>query len=126
MTCVFGVEFLVKVIAMGMSKYLNDNWNILDVTVVGMKLFEMVMSDSKQGIVSVLRLARVLRPLRFISRNSSMKTIVIALLDSFNGILSVLLVIVLFWSMLAIVGVNLFRNKLGYCNTPTNYGVGKT
>ena len=109
---------------MGVNHYLSDNWNKLDSAVVSMKLFELILQKSKSGLVSILRLARVLRPLRFISRNRSMKIIVIALLESFDGILSILLVILLFWSMLAIVGVNIFKDKLGYCNHSQNYGIG--
>lgn len=52
-----------------------------------------------------------------------MKLIVIALLESFHSVFSVIMVILLFWTMLGILGVNLFKNHLGYCGTPDNYQV---
>jgi len=59
---------------------------------------------------------RILRPLRFISRNQSMKLVVIALLDSFGGIANVVIVIVLCWVMISILGINFIKKKMGYCD----------
>jgi hypothetical protein len=104
------------------SNYIRDNWNKVDGLCVALSLLEMTM-DNDYSLMKVLRLARVLRPLRFISRNKSMKLIVIALLESFHSIFNVGIVILLFWVMLGILGVNLFKQQLGYCTFPDNYGV---
>lgn len=44
-----------------------------------------------------------------------MKIVVIALLESFGGIANVVVVIILFWVMICILGINLVKNKMGYC-----------
>ena len=67
-------------------------------------------------VIKILRLFRTLRPLRFISHNSGMKTIVSALIQSVGGILNVAVVVFVVWMMFAILAVNLFGGKLNYCS----------
>jgi len=59
--------------------------------------------------LKIIRLMRILRPLRFISRNQNMKLVVIALLDSFGGIANVVIVIGLCWVMISILGINFVK-----------------
>lgn len=71
---------------------------------------------------------RVLRPLRFISRNQNMKLVVIALLESFGGIANVVIVIALCMLMLSILGINILGQRMGYCDLGDEgdfYGVTK-
>ena len=63
-------------------------------------------------IIKILRLLRILRPLRFISHNSSMKTVVVALFSSMGAIFNVGIVVIAVFLMFAILGVNLFAGKL--------------
>jgi hypothetical protein len=44
-----------------------------------------------------------------------MKLVVIALLESFGGIANVVVVILLCWVMIAILGINFVKKKMGYC-----------
>ena len=67
-------------------------------------------------VIKILRLFRTLRPLRFISHNSGMKTIVSALIQSVGGIFNVAVVVFVVWMMFAILAVNLFGGKLNYCS----------
>jgi len=55
-----------------------------------------------------------------------MKIVVNALVESVNAIFSVSIVIFLVWLMFGIIGVSLFANKLGYCDTDDYYGINKT
>lgn len=41
-----------------------------------------------------------------------------SLIESITGILNVLIVILMFWVMFGILGINLLQNKLGYCDIP--------
>lgn len=45
-----------------------------------------------------------------------MKILVSALLQSIGGILNVSLIISLIWIMFAIVGINILKGKMYYCN----------
>lgn len=58
---------------------------------------------------------RILRPLRFISHNPSMKILVNCLLESVGGLFNVSIVIILIWIMFAILFMNLLSGKSGYC-----------
>jgi hypothetical protein len=64
----------------------------------------------------VVRVLRILRPLRFITHNPQMKMIVSALLDSGGAILNVAVVILVVWLMFAILAINLFAGKFFYCS----------
>ena len=62
------------------DSYLRDNWNRLDFLVVFMPTLEIFIPNQSLVFIEVLRLLRILRPLRFISKNPQMKLIVNALL----------------------------------------------
>lgn len=79
-------------------------------------MIDLAFSNINLPVIKILRLLRTLRPLRFISHNNSMKTIVIALLESVGHILNVVIVVVVVWLMFAILGVNLFGGKMFYCS----------
>ena len=72
-TAIFILECAMKVLAVGFiweeTTYLRDSWNQLDFIIVVFSIVELVMKDSKLLFIKILRLMRVLRPLRFISRN---------------------------------------------------------
>jgi hypothetical protein len=58
---------------------------------------------------------RILRPLRFISNNPSLKILVNCLLESVGGLMNVIVVILLIWMMFAILFINLLSGNSGYC-----------
>ena len=101
------------------NTYLRETWNVLDFFIVICSLIDISFNNVNLPIIKVLRLLRILRPLRFISHNSSMKTIVIALLESMGAILNVGIVVCLVYLMFAILAVNLFGGKLQYCDVNT-------
>lgn len=47
-----------------------------------------------------------------------MKLVVTALLESVSGIINVLIVLILVWIMFAILGINLLKDKMHFCNFP--------
>ena len=78
------------------------------------------------SFIKILRLLRTLRPLRFISHNLSMKLVVTALLESVSGIFNVLIVVLIIWMMFAILGMNLLKDKMGYCEIENFYEVSQS
>ena len=80
----FTVEAIMKIIAFGFvleeNSYLRDSWSQLDFFIVLTSLIDIMFEDIELSFVRILRLLRTLRPLRFISRNKSLKLIVSALL----------------------------------------------
>jgi hypothetical protein len=76
----------------------------------------MSLSGYDIGVVKIMRMLRVLRPLRVIAHNPEMKMVVNALMDSIPHILNVLLVIAVVYLIFAIIGVNLYGGKFFYCS----------
>lgn len=69
-TAVFCLEATLKIITLGFimngkNSYLLDSWNILDFIIVVFSLLGLVIS-ADLSVVKVLRVARILRPLRLI------------------------------------------------------------
>lgn len=120
----FIIELSLKVIAMGLfmdgGSYLRESWNQLDFFIVISSIIDMTLqaiSDGQSiGFVKILRLLRVLRPLRMISRNPDLKLMVSALMESVGHIMNVLVVIGIIYMIFSILGVNLFAGKFFYCS----------
>ena len=70
-TFIYIVEFLLKVVAMGFSghklAYLSDPWNKLDFAIVMISILNFIPAFDP-GFLKALRAARVLRPLKSISK----------------------------------------------------------
>ena len=118
-TVFFAVEMIIKTIAFGFmfdkNSYLRDDWSKMDCFIVITSIFDHAFDDINLQFVKIFRLSRTLRPLRFISQNKSMKTIVTALMESASGIFNVLIVVLLIWIMFGILGMSLMKDKMKYC-----------
>jgi len=69
-TGIFCIEATLKIISFGFimngkHSYLNNSWNVLDFIIVVLSLSSLVV-DAKLSIVKVLRVARILRPLKLL------------------------------------------------------------
>jgi hypothetical protein len=64
-----------------------------------------------------LRLLRILRPLKFISKNQNMRIVVGSLVESLGALLNVMIVIGMIWVMFAILGTNMMKDQMGYCSS---------
>jgi Ion transport protein len=119
-TAAFGLESFIKALAFGLcfeqGSYLREVWNQLDFLIVMVSVIDASFENINLPVIKILRLLRTLRPLRFISHNSGMKTIVVALVQSVGGIFNVAIVVMIVWMMFGILAVNLFGGKLMYCS----------
>jgi len=113
---IFVVEFVIKVIVMGFycgeKTYLKDPWNILDFIIVFFSIITWILEATATGDVSFLRgfrALRALRPLRVVSKNEGIKTVVNALLESIPALINVLLIVMLFLLVFGILGIQLFK-----------------
>ena len=121
---IFVVEFVIRVIVMGFycegeRTYLRDPWNILDFIIVFFSFVTWILEAYATGDVSFLRgfrALRALRPLRVVSKNEGIKTVVNALLESIPALINVLLIVMLFLLVFGILGIQLFKGQLGICN----------
>jgi voltage-dependent calcium channel T type alpha-1I len=66
LTCLFGVEMLLKIIGLGLGRYMKDKFNVFDAIVVAMSFVEVGLSGGGLGgsNLSSLRSFRSLRVLK--------------------------------------------------------------
>ena len=69
----------------------------MDCIIVMFSIIDMSLSGQNLGFIKIVRMLRILRPLRFISNNPSLKILVNCLLESVGGLMNVIVVILLIW-----------------------------
>lgn len=111
----YSLEMCFKISGKGFivnkGSYLRDPWNMLDFTIV-VSGFASYISSGKGANLQALRSFRVLRPLRTISSIQGMRVIVSALMSSLPLLRDSMLVILFFFIIMAIAGVQLFSGSL--------------
>lgn len=116
---------MIKIIVSGFywggdRTYLKDAWNILDFMIVQFSfltwILEAIAGDTNISFIRGFRALRALRPLRVVSKNEGIKTVVNSLILSIPALMNVLLIVLLFLMVFGILGIQLFKGKLGNCN----------
>lgn len=126
-TILFAIEMVIKVVSFGFiigdCAYLKDWWNVLDGFLVVISTVNFVTNflpnTSAPEIFNVLRVFRVLRalrPLRVINRAPGLKLTVLSLLSSFKDLANVLIICLVFFIIFGILGVQLFKGSMYYCD----------
>ena len=90
-TTIFCLEAILKIVTFGFllnggESYIRDAWNILDFIIVLFSVLAMVIS-SDLSVVKVLRVARIMRPLRLIQRAEGLKIATMAFFKAVPEIL---------------------------------------
>jgi hypothetical protein len=112
---IYSVEMAMKILGYGFilpkKSYLRDSWNILDFVIVISGYFSLVFSGGSANL-KVLRSFRVLRPLRTISGIEGLKVLVSALLSALPLLRDTILVLLFFFIIFAIAGLQLWTGIL--------------
>ena len=115
----YTVEMVLKIFGLGFifnrGAYLRDYFNILDFFIVMSAYVSMLdSSNSNGGGVSLasLRAFRVLKPLRAVNNIPGLRLIVQAILSSLPLLKDTIIVLIFFFLIFAIGGVNLFSGML--------------
>ena len=126
-TCnsIFVVEALAKIFAFGFwvplsvdyVPYFRSNANRLDLFVLLMALAEMTEIGDYIGTAStkILRLMKVLRPLRLMSRSEGLKDIIIALASSVKPMVYAVVFLTVIVITFTVTAMALFKDKFNYC-----------
>lgn len=118
-TIIYLIEFLLKTISIGViggqKSYFKEPWNVFDFLILIISVLDTFTTYFNMTSLKVFRVIKALRPLKFISKNSSMKHLVSALLSSIGAITNVVLVLFIVWFMFAVLGVSIFSGKLYEC-----------
>jgi hypothetical protein len=113
-------EMLIKIVSNGFifngeTSYLRNSWNIMDFFIVAFALISIFASGINLSFIKVLRMLRVFRPLRMISRNEGLKLAVLSLMNAIPGIMNVLVISALFFLLFGILGVSYFKGAFFVC-----------
>jgi hypothetical protein len=65
--------------------------------IVSFSIIDISLPGNSLGFLKIIRMLRILRPLRFISRNPGMKIIVNSLIESLKEIINVAILIFYIW-----------------------------
>lgn len=76
-TIIFTLEALLEIIAFGFyfngsKSYLRNGWNVLDFFIVVSSIFDLFFEGSSWLGFRVIRILRILRPIRIISHNDGL------------------------------------------------------
>nr|XP_047135692.1 voltage-dependent L-type calcium channel subunit alpha-1D isoform X2 [Hydra vulgaris] len=121
-TAIFGIEIFLKIVDVGFvfnkGSFLRDSWNQLDAFVFFMSLLSIILSNMLQKgniALKVVRVFRVLRPLKVVQYVKKLKIIFLCMIYSFKVIGFVLIIAFLMLLIFACIGVQLFKGKFYYC-----------
>ncbi|CAL8071395.1 unnamed protein product [Orchesella dallaii] len=119
-TTIFTIEICLKMVSFGFvlheGAFCRSAFNLLDLLVVCVSLVSFGWSSNTFSVVKILRVLRVLRPLRAINRAKGLKHVVQCMIVAVKTIGNIVLVTCLLQFMFAVIGVQLFKGKLFYCN----------
>ncbi|CAI2366067.1 unnamed protein product [Moneuplotes crassus] len=111
----YTIEMILKILGQGFifppKSYLRESWNILDFIIVISGYLPMFLSSNSTNL-NVLRSFRVLRPLRTISGIEGLKILVSALLSAIPMLRDTILVLLFFFLIFAIAGLQLWSGVL--------------
>jgi hypothetical protein len=121
MTGFFICEMFTKIFALGFAfcgknSYIRNSWNILDFVIVCSATISVIFTNVDIGFLKSLRVMRVLRPLRLLSRHRGLKLAISALFNSLPSIANLLLIVMFFIFMLAILCCTLFAGTFWHCS----------
>uniref|UniRef100_A0A8B9J6P3 Voltage-dependent L-type calcium channel subunit alpha n=1 Tax=Astyanax mexicanus TaxID=7994 RepID=A0A8B9J6P3_ASTMX len=115
--CLFAVEMVLKMYALGLPSYFMSLFNRFDCFVVSVGMLELILVHmgvmSAMGI-SVMRCIRLLRLIKVTKYWTSLSNLVASLLNSVRSIASLLLLLFLFIVIFALLGMQVFGGKFNF------------
>ena len=109
----FSLEILVKMVALGINRYFDSNFNIFDFVVIVASITEEIICEIwglRMGI-SALRAFRLLRLFKLTKYWKPMSNLTMSLINSIRSIVSLLFLLFLFIFIFALLGMQLFGGK---------------
>jgi hypothetical protein len=121
-TWIFIVELALKLIGLGILKYLANPMNWLDGGVVCLSLFEMIFKAVNSGaeggvgnvkVLRTLRTVRIFRIARLLRSMKSMQVILVVLVSSASSFFYITLLMLIMVFIFALIYMTQYGNKMG-------------
>lgn len=107
-TVLFALELIIKIIGLGPQRWWFDKFNVFDAIIVLVSLIELGLQDGGAGALLAFRALRVLRVLRLLHQIPGLRVLFTSILNSFEPVVFLILIILLFVFMFGVLGVQLF------------------
>jgi voltage-dependent calcium channel T type alpha-1G len=128
-TVVFAIEVIFKwivygVINNGPQSYFKDGWNLLDFIITNVSILSIIFDNlvlsgdslaKSSNKLELVKILRVLRSIRLITRSESLKISIMSLVYAMPGIVNLAIVIFMFFLLFGIFFLNLFKGKFYSC-----------
>ena len=109
-------EVFVKVVAQGFNSYISKVWHMIDFLIMVTSIISLFPLAINLNMLKIVRMIRLLRPLRVVSKNEGLRTSIQALVVSVPAISSLMVIFFFIMFIFSIVGVNLLKGKSFYCD----------
>ncbi|XP_069124372.1 voltage-dependent T-type calcium channel subunit alpha-1G-like isoform X2 [Argopecten irradians] len=114
-TSVFIIEATMKIIALGMMRYIKDRWNQLDILIVLLSIVGIVLEEMKTNvipinptIIRVMRVLRIARVLKLLKMAKSIRALLDTVIQALPQVGNLGLLFFLLFFIFAALGVELF------------------
>ncbi|CAF3991388.1 unnamed protein product, partial [Adineta steineri] len=108
-TILFTIEMLLKIIAQGFCKYIQDPFNAFDSGIVLISLIELY--GTKHSGLSVLRTFRLLRVLKLVRFMPILRRQLVVMLKTLDNVATFFLLLILFIFIFSVLGMHLFGGE---------------
>ena len=127
-TSLFMLEIIFKIIVLGFKNWLNNKFNIVDLVIAILGLFEIIYvkinkdtTDDVNSSLSSLRAIRYIKLLRFTKKGGFYQKFIKFFLISLKDLFFYCILLVFFIVIFAIAGIELFANAIFIYNTKDEY-----
>ncbi|XP_074485718.1 voltage-dependent T-type calcium channel subunit alpha-1H-like [Sebastes fasciatus] len=110
-TSLFGLEMLLKLMALGLFGYIKNPYNGFDSIIVIISVWEIV--GEADGGLSVLRTFRLLRVLKLVRFLPALRRQLVVLVKTMDNVATFCMLLMLFIFIFSILGMHLFGCKFG-------------
>jgi len=113
-TIIFALELLIKIVGLGPRRWWFDKFNVFDAVIVVLSIVELCLPGESGGGGALLafRALRVLRVMRLLHQIPRLRTLFDSILNSFEPVVFLVLIILLFVFMFGVLGVQLWAGKI--------------
>jgi voltage-dependent calcium channel L type alpha-1D len=119
-TCIFAVEMVLKLLGLGVKKYVMDGFNDFDAIIVIIGLLEFLNVSSKA--IMVLRCFRLLRIFKIVRAWKSLRKLLYTVLASLSSIANLGLLMMLLIFIYALIGMQFLSGDVPeYYGAPTRF-----
>ncbi|CAK87628.1 unnamed protein product (macronuclear) [Paramecium tetraurelia] len=120
------IDSILKIISLGFTQekgaFTSEFWRLIDFIYQLCYFANCILHYSAFKYVKILKYTR---PFRFLYLFEELKYINSAISKSIVDLINILFVQLMVWLIFAIFGIIIYKDKMGYCEHPLNFGVNK-